>query len=136
MNRCEGTKKDGSQCKRMLKYGNLCHNHKEKEEKVEYTNIPQHLFRNGSLIVRVGTCGYCFDWWKTWYNSPQREWFDKYSSYFSSVEINSTHYGAQSLETYKRWNGMAKKKGITFSVKLNRYASQYEMAEVSGILVG
>ncbi len=123
MNRCEGTIKNGSRCKRMLKYGNLCHSHKVKENKVEYTDIPSHLFKNGSLVVRVGTSGYYFNWWRVWYNCHQKEWFNKYSSNFSCVEINSTHYGTKSSATYERWNEMAKKKGITFSVKLNRYAS-------------
>ncbi len=126
MSRCEGTTVKGPRCKRTVKNGLFCHDHRKNPtifpefvtEKLEHL---KHL----NLQLHVGTSGYYYDTpnWKRWYRTRKGEWFDKYASNFNCVEVNATHYKKQSDETYKKWIMMSKKRGITFSVKLNRYAS-------------
>ncbi|WP_457621557.1 DUF72 domain-containing protein [Persephonella sp.] len=70
----------------------------------------------------VGCSGYFYwDWKGKFYPSEIKpsEWFDYYSRYFNTVEINSTFYNFPDKKKLKNWYRKAPE-GFIFSVKVHR----------------
>ena len=73
--------------------------------------------------ARVGCSGWSYrDWRGRFYppGTPARDWLRHYASVFDTVEINSTFYRLQSVETVSGWADQVPD-GFLFAVKGSRY---------------
>lgn len=73
--------------------------------------------------VYIGTSGWMYQHWAgNFYpkNLPQKDWLRYYSTYFDSVEVNSSFYRQPSASTFEKWKSEVPA-GFTFSIKGNRF---------------
>ena len=73
----------------------------------------------------VGTSGYQYDHWRGVFypdDIPKKDWFNYYTEYFDTVEINNTFYNLPSPETFKRWAEEAPD-DFCYTLKYSRYGS-------------
>ena len=70
----------------------------------------------------IGTSGWIYDSWRDdfYAGRPGREWLRLCAARFTAIEINSTHYRLQSIETFRRWRGETPP-AFRFAVKAHRY---------------
>ena len=75
------------------------------------------------MNLNVGCSGFFYkDWKGVFYpeNLKMSDWFSYYTSFFNTVEINSTFYHFPKESNLKRWY-KSSPKDFLFSVKVNRY---------------
>ena len=63
-----------------------------------------------SKKIFIGTSGYQYKHWKGDFypeDMPVSKWFDHYSKYFDTVEINNTFYKMADAETFADWRKAA-----------------------------
>jgi len=74
--------------------------------------------------IFIGTSGFVYDHWSNgvFYppDIPKTKWFEYYSQYFNTVEINSTFYRLPSLKTFSNWYNRTPK-DFVFVLKGSRY---------------
>ena len=73
--------------------------------------------------IYIGTSGWCYEHWKNVFypnNLKSQDYFDYYSKYFKTVEINNTFYRLPSKKTVLNWRKEAKKDFI-FSLKASKF---------------
>ncbi len=73
--------------------------------------------------IHIGCSGWNYkDWRGRFYKekSSSRDWFKKYSSLFSTVEINNTFYRLPTHSTFEKWREQAKA-GFMYAVKASRF---------------
>lgn len=81
--------------------------------------------RKSSGTIRVGIGGWAYEPWRgTFYpeSHPQKHELEYASRQLSSIEINSTYYGAQKPATFAKWYEQTPD-DFVFSVKAPRYAT-------------
>ncbi len=70
----------------------------------------------------VGTSGWTYLHWKGVFypiGIPQKKWFEFYSRFFNTVEINATFYRTPPLKTFQGWEKKAPQ-GFLFAVKMSQ----------------
>ncbi len=73
----------------------------------------------------VGTSGFQYQHWAGVVyppDLPRTAWFDYYSRFFTSVEINNTFYGLPAAEVFRRWHDQAPP-GFLYALKFSRFGS-------------
>ncbi len=76
--------------------------------------------------LRVGTSGWQYDHWRRVFypeGLAKARWFDHYSKYFDTVEINNTFYRLPSDATFDAWHDQAPD-GFCYALKFSRYGTQ------------
>ncbi len=76
--------------------------------------------------LRVGTSGWHYDHWRRVFypeDLVKERWFEHYSNYFDTVEINNTFYHLPSEATFDAWHDQAPD-GFCYSLKFSRYGTQ------------
>ncbi|RTZ47827.1 DUF72 domain-containing protein [Candidimonas sp. SYP-B2681] len=84
--------------------------------------------------IRVGIGGWTYEPWQgTFYpeGHPRKQELEYASRQFTSIEINSTYYGAQKPESFAKWYEQTPDTFI-FSVKAPRYATQRKVLADAG----
>jgi uncharacterized protein YecE (DUF72 family) len=87
------------------------------------------------MAILVGCSGWSYDdWVGAFYPvelaNKKGEWFDYYSQYFSTVEINSTFYRPPGERQVKAWISKAKnKKGFEYSLKVPQLVTHKALVE-------
>lgn len=74
------------------------------------------------MINHLGCSGYFYYHWKGKFypnNLPQSKWFQHYSKFFDTLELNSSFYNFPKLSTVKSWYRSAPKNFI-YTLKVNR----------------
>jgi uncharacterized protein YecE (DUF72 family) len=72
---------------------------------------------------RVGTSGWSYQHWRGLFypaELPASRWFEHYTGYFSTVELNNTFYRLPSAETFAGWARRAPP-GFLYALKANRF---------------
>ena len=75
--------------------------------------------------IHIGTSGYQYKHWKGDFypeDMPVNDWFDHYTKYFDTVEINNTFYRMASAETFENWREAAPK-DFCYIIKYSRYGT-------------
>ena len=75
--------------------------------------------------IHIGTSGYQYKHWKGDFYPKEmsvNEWFEHYTKYFDTVEINNTFYRMASAETFQTWKKAAPK-DFCYIIKYSRYGS-------------
>lgn len=65
-----------------------------------------YLNLNHQQKIRIGTCAWGFEDWRTSFyppDLPETHWLEFYARYFPAVEIDSTFYSAPSPDVARRW---------------------------------
>ncbi|MGA9591301.1 MAG: DUF72 domain-containing protein [Salegentibacter sp.] len=78
-----------------------------------------------SKKIFIGTSGYQYKHWKGDFypeDMPVSEWFDHYSKYFDTVEINNTFYKMADAETFAGWRKAAPD-NFFYSIKYSRFGT-------------
>ncbi len=73
----------------------------------------------------MGTSGYQYDHWKDVFypaNLPKKSWFDHYTKFFNTVEINNTFYNLPAAETFDKWRERTPQ-GFCYTLKFSRYGT-------------
>lgn len=73
--------------------------------------------------IHIGCSGWNYAHWKVRFypdELKQREWFEHYSRFFQTVEINNTFYHLPSAKTFRDWKRQAPGTFL-YAVKVNRY---------------
>ncbi|MFC0772342.1 DUF72 domain-containing protein [Terrimonas alba] len=76
----------------------------------------------------IGCSGYHYkDWKEIFYpiGLPQRKWFEYYSSYFDTLELNVTFYRFPQLKFLENWYAVSPR-DFRFSVKVPRLITHYK----------
>ena len=84
--------------------------------------------------IRVGVGGWSYELWRgTFYpeKHPQKRELEYASRQLTSIEINSTYYGSQKLETFVMWREETPD-DFVFSVKAPRFATQRKVLSAAG----
>jgi uncharacterized protein YecE (DUF72 family) len=79
----------------------------------------------GSGIIRVGIGGWTYEPWRGVFypkKHPQKRELEYASRQLTSIEINSTYYGAQKPESFRKWYEQTPD-DFVFAVKAPRYAT-------------
>lgn len=75
--------------------------------------------------VRIGTSGYQYKHWKGDFY-PQdmavKDWFDHYTKFFDTVEINNTFYRMAQAETFAEWKAAAPK-DFCYVIKYSKFGT-------------
>lgn len=77
----------------------------------------------GDGVIRVGTSGWQYDDWRGAFypgDLPKRQWFEHYTTRFSTVEINATFYRLPRTSTVRAWHDRTPDR-FRFAVKGSRY---------------
>lgn len=75
------------------------------------------------MKIHIGTSGWIYPHWRGCFypeKLPQKRWFDYYSNYFSTVEINNTFYRLPSEIAVAGWQQQAPAQFI-YAVKASRF---------------
>lgn len=75
--------------------------------------------------IRIGTSGYQYKHWKGDFypkELPVRDWFDHYSKFFDTVEINNTFYKMAEAETFVEWKKAAPP-NFCYAIKYSRFGT-------------
>ncbi len=75
--------------------------------------------------IYIGTSGYQYTHWKGDFypkELPVSKWFEHYSKFFDTVEINNTFYRMASAETFEGWRKAAPQ-GFCYVIKYSKYGS-------------
>lgn len=78
-----------------------------------------------SSKIHIGTSGYQYDHWKDVFypeDVPKKDWFDHYSKYFDTVEINNTFYNLPKPETVANWRKESPE-DFLYVLKYSRYGT-------------
>ena len=78
-----------------------------------------------SKKIFIGTSGYQYKHWKGDFypeDMPVSKWFDHYSKYFDTVEINNTFYKMADAETFADWRKAAPD-NFCYSIKYSRFGT-------------
>ena len=73
--------------------------------------------------IHVGCSGWVYKHWRGIFypdGLPQKRWFERYSEYFDTVEINASFYRLPLASTFEGWRDKAPP-GFRYAVKVNRY---------------
>ena len=75
-----------------------------------------------STNAYLGTSGWNYPHWKPrfYQDIPKASWLNYYASRFNTVEVNSTFYRLQSVNTFERWYQQTPD-AFRFTIKGNRY---------------
>jgi uncharacterized protein YecE (DUF72 family) len=76
-------------------------------------------------LARIGCSGWVYKHWRgSVYpsTSPERSWFERYASWFDTVEINNTFYRLPTEAAVRGWAEQAPA-GFVYSVKLGSFGS-------------
>ncbi|HUH59628.1 MAG TPA: DUF72 domain-containing protein [Candidimonas sp.] len=93
--------------------------------------------KKGGGIIRVGIGGWTYEPWRgTFYpeGHPQKRELEYASRHLTSIEINSTYYGAQKPESFAKWYEDTPDT-FMFAVKAPRYATQRKVLADAGTTV-
>lgn len=88
----------------------------------------------GSGTIRVGVGGWSYEPWRgSFYpdGHPQKRELEYASSKLTSIEINSTYYGAQKPESFAKWHDQTPDEFV-FAVKAPRFATQRKVLADAG----
>jgi uncharacterized protein YecE (DUF72 family) len=74
--------------------------------------------------VRIGCSGWMYDDWRSvvYRGAPKREWFERYTGLFDTVELNATFYRLPQMTTVERWAAAAPP-GFCYALKLGQFGS-------------
>jgi uncharacterized protein YecE (DUF72 family) len=75
---------------------------------------------------RIGTSGWQYDHWKGVFypqDLPKDKWFQYYTKYFDTVEVNNSFYHLPSEKTFDSWHDQAPR-GFLYTLKFSRYGTQ------------
>ena len=75
--------------------------------------------------IHIGTSGFQYDHWQGVFypeDIPKKEWFNHYTQYFDTVEINNTFYNLPKAETFDNWKDAAPE-GFCYVLKYSRYGT-------------
>jgi uncharacterized protein YecE (DUF72 family) len=75
--------------------------------------------------LRVGTSGYQYRHWKGVFYPPhirQGDWFEYYTRFFDTVELNNTFYRLPEASTFEAWRQRTPA-GFCYALKYSRYGS-------------
>ncbi|GAB2759949.1 DUF72 domain-containing protein [Salinimicrobium soli] len=75
--------------------------------------------------IRIGTSGYQYKHWKGDFypkDMPVKDWFDHYTKFFNTVEINNTFYKMAEAEIFADWRKAAPK-DFCYSIKYSRFGT-------------
>ncbi len=73
--------------------------------------------------IHIGCSGWNYNHWKGRFYPDelrQKDWFEHYSRFFATVEINNTFYHLPTAKTFGDWKRQAPKRFV-YAVKVNRY---------------
>lgn len=73
--------------------------------------------------INVGTSGWSYGDWKGKFypaDIPKTRWFEYYSKYFDTVELNSTFYHLPKSKTVQKWKANTPE-GFNYTAKASRY---------------
>ncbi|MBD0353143.1 MAG: DUF72 domain-containing protein, partial [Flavisolibacter sp.] len=73
--------------------------------------------------LHIGTSGWSYKHWKGLFYPPEvktTDWFNYYTQFFDSAEINTSFYHLPKQQTVINWAAKAPS-GFTFCAKLSRY---------------
>ena len=91
----------------------------------------------GTGAIRVGIGGWTYEPWRGAFypeELPQKQELEYASHQLTSIEINSTFYGAQKPETFGKWHDQTPD-DFVFAVKAPRYATHRKvLAEAGGTI--
>jgi len=76
-----------------------------------------------SRHIFIGTSGWSYNHWRGLFyprKSSTKEWFDHYTKYFDTVEINNTFYNLPDATVFKNWQRQAPADFI-YTIKANRF---------------
>ena len=76
-------------------------------------------------IIRVGTSGYQYKHWKGDFYPKKmavKDWFEYYTRFFDTVEINNTFYKMAQAETFSEWNEAAPS-NFCYAIKYSRFGT-------------
>jgi len=82
-----------------------------------------HIIRIDDDMCHIGCSGWFYWHWKGKFypeSIPQNKWFQHYTKYFDTVELNSPFYHFPKLSTAKTWYRNAPKDFI-YTLKVNRF---------------
>jgi len=84
-------------------------------------------------VIHVGTSGWQYASWREpfYEKRPQRLWFERYASEFSTVEVNNSFYMLPKETTFERWREAAPD-GFVFVVKASRYITHLRRLRNAG----
>jgi uncharacterized protein YecE (DUF72 family) len=88
-------------------------------------------------IIRIGIGGWSYEPWRGVFypeGHPQKRELEYASRRLTSIEINSTYYGAQKPETFAKWYEQTPE-AFVFSVKAPRYATHRKVLADAGASV-
>ena len=88
--------------------------------------------------IRVGVGGWTFEPWRGVFypeDLPQRRELEYMSARLPTIEINSTYYGSQKPETFRKWAAETPE-GFIFSVKGSRFCTNRKVLAEAGESVG
>ena len=88
--------------------------------------------------IHIGCSGWTYAHWRGRFypdEMKQKEWFQHYSRFFQTVEINNTFYHLPTAKTFQHWKRQAPKKFV-YSVKVNRYITHMKKLKESREPVG
>lgn len=83
------------------------------------------MTKKKSPQIRIGTSGYQYKHWKGDFypkKMPVSEWFDHYTKFFDTVEINNTFYRMADASVFEEWKNAAPK-DFCYAIKYSRYGS-------------
>ncbi len=81
--------------------------------------------KKSSGIIRVGIGGWTYEPWRGAFypeKHPRKQELEYASRQLTSIEINSTYYGSQKPESFRKWYGQTPD-DFVFAVKAPRYAT-------------
>ena len=84
--------------------------------------------------IRVGVGGWTFEPWRGVFypdDLPQRRELEYMSARLGAIEINSTYYGSQKPETFRKWAGETPD-GFIFAVKGSRFCTNRRVLAEAG----
>lgn len=88
--------------------------------------------------IRVGVGGWTFEPWRGVFypqDLPQRRELEYMSARLPTIEINSTYYGSQKPETFRKWAAETPA-GFTFTVKGSRFCTNRKVLAEAGESIG
>jgi uncharacterized protein YecE (DUF72 family) len=74
-------------------------------------------------MIRIGTSGWTYQHWKGIFypvDLPQKRWFEYYTEFFDTVELNATFYRLFPGKTFRGWREKTQP-GFRFALKLWRW---------------
>ena len=92
------------------------------------------MSKNTGGTIRIGIGGWSYEPWQgTFYpeKHPRKRELEYASQHLTSIEINSTYYGAQKPETFAKWFDQTPDTFV-FSVKAPRYATNRKVLADAG----